>query len=96
MEFKIDYKNADGNIANYYPDFLVKENPKSIYIIELKGREDLDDVLKVERLRQYCDDANKKETKKIQYKMLYIKQDAWEKYQPKSFEECVRIFSIEK
>lgn len=96
VEFKIDYKNTDGNIANYYPDFLVKENTKSIYIIELKGREDLDDVLKVERLRQYCDDANRKEAKKIQYKMLYIKQEAWEKYQPKSFEECVRIFSIEK
>ncbi|MCK9466731.1 MAG: DEAD/DEAH box helicase family protein [Candidatus Absconditabacterales bacterium] len=93
VEFKIDYKNADGNIANYYPDFLVKKDQKTIYIIETKGREDLDDRLKIERLKQYCEDANSREQKKITYKMLYIKQEDYEKYTPRNFEECIKAFS---
>lgn len=92
VEFKIDYKNADGNIANYYPDFLVKKDQKTIYIIETKGREDLDDRLKIERLKQYCEDANSREKKKITYKMLYIKQEDYEKYTPRNFEECIKTF----
>ena len=36
IEFKIDYQNTDGSIANYYPDFLVKQDERTIYIIELK------------------------------------------------------------
>ena len=92
VEFKIDYKNTDGNISYYYPDFLIKKDNKTIYIIELKWREDLDDILKVKRLEQYCEDANTREKKKIRYEMLYIKQDDYEKYQPKSFEECIRVF----
>ena len=94
VEFKIDYQNADGNISYYYPDFLVKQNAKTIYIIELKGREDLDDIRKIERLRQYCNDINNQKAQKAEYKVLYIKQEDWDKYQPKSFEECVRVFSL--
>jgi len=92
VEFKIDYKNTDGNISYYYPDFLIKKDNKTIYIVELKWREDLDDILKIKRLKQYCEDANAREIKKIRYEMLYIKQDDYDKYQPKNFEECVKVF----
>lgn len=92
VEFKIDYKNTDGNISYYYPDFLIKKDPKTIYIIETKWREDLDDILKIKRLEQYCEDANSREKNKIRYEMLYIKQEDYEKYQPKNFEECIRVF----
>lgn len=81
IHFKIDYKNADGSISYYYPDFFVKKDDKTIYIIETKGREDLDDPLKIARLKQWCEDANDRQ-KKIIYKMLYVKQDDWEKYKP--------------
>jgi type III restriction enzyme len=33
VHFSIDYKNADGNIKNYYPDFFVKVSEKRIYIV---------------------------------------------------------------
>jgi type III restriction enzyme len=92
VHFKIDYKNADGSISYYYPDFFVKTDNKTIYIIETKGREDLDDLLKIERLGQWCDDANARQ-KKINYKMLYIKQEEWEKYRPKDFGELVKNYS---
>lgn len=90
VHFKIDYKNADGTIANYYPDFFVKINGKTVYIVETKGREDLDDSLKIKRLAQWCDDANKRQ-KKITYKMLYIKQEDWDKYKPKNWLDLVKL-----
>lgn len=88
VHFKIDYKNADGAISNYQPDFFVKVNQKLIYIVETKGREDLDDPLKIERLKQWCEDASERQ-KRIEYKMLYVKQEEYEKYKPKSFGELI-------
>ena len=92
VNFRIDYKNADGEISNYYPDFIVKVSNKEIYIVETKGREDLDDPLKIKRLKQWCEDINKVQKKTI-YKMLYIKQEEWEKDRLKNFDEVVRLFS---
>ncbi len=92
VHFKIDYKTADGTIANYYPDFFVKTDDKTVYIVETKGREDLHDPLKIARLAQWCDDANSRQNK-ITYKMLYIKQEEWEKYKPRSWDDVMKLFS---
>lgn len=92
VHFKIDYKNADGNIRDYYPDFFVKVSEKEIYIVETKGREDLDDIEKIKRLYQWCDDVNAAQSK-VTVKALYVKQDTYEKYTPKSFEELITNFS---
>ena len=91
VHFKIDYKNADGTIANYYPDFFVKTDEKTLYIVETKGREDLDDPLKIKRLAQWCEDANKRQIK-ITYKMLYVKQEDWDNYKPKKWNDVVNLF----
>ena len=58
VHFKLDYVNADGNISDYYPDFFVKLSDKQMYIVETKGQEDLDVPLKMQRLRQWCQDIN--------------------------------------
>ncbi len=92
IHFKIDYKNASGAISSYYPDFFVKTDNKTIYIVETKGREDLNDIEKIKRLEQWCKDANERQ-KKIEYKMLYVKQEQWDKYTPKSFAELMTNFS---
>ena len=91
VHFKIDYKNADGDIKDYYPDFFVKVSEKEIYIVETKGREDLDDIEKIKRLDQWCDDINSVQNK-VKITALYVKQEDYEKYTPKSFEELVRNF----
>jgi type III restriction enzyme len=36
-QFRMEYRNADGSIANYYPDFLVKRTDVEIWVIETKG-----------------------------------------------------------
>jgi len=91
IHFKIDYRNSSGAISSYYPDFFVKTDKKTIYIVETKGREDLDDIEKIKRLRQWCEDASERQ-KKIEYKMLYVKQEEWDKYKPTTFSQSVELF----
>ncbi len=88
---RIEYKNSEGFIATYYPDFFVKKDDKTVYIIETKGREEEDDKLKFERLQKWCEDVNDRQNKMI-YKALYIKQEEWEKDKPKNFNEVTEIF----
>ena len=71
VRFKLDYINADGDISNYYPDFLVKLSNKRIVIVETKGQEDLDVPLKMQRLRQWCEDINRVQTD-VRYDSVYV------------------------
>ncbi|MDO8435871.1 MAG: RhuM family protein [bacterium] len=91
VHFKIDYKNASGSISDYYPDYIVKVSPQEYYVVEIKGREDINDVEKIKRLAQWCVDVNANQ-KNVVYKMLYIRQEEWEAQQqkPRNFQEVVR------
>jgi type III restriction enzyme len=91
VHFKIDYVNADGDISNYYPDFIVKKSPKEIFIIETKGLEDLDVPLKIERLHQWCEDINKIQSD-VMYDFVFVDQESFESYKPNSFKELIQNF----
>jgi type III restriction enzyme len=88
---RIEYKNSEGFIATYYPDFFVKKNDKEVYIIETKGREEEDDKIKFERLQKWCVDVNDRQSRVI-YKALYVQQEDYEKNVAKNFDELVRLF----
>lgn len=92
VHFKLDYVNADGDISNYYPDFLVKVSNKKVFIVETKGQEDLDVPLKMERLKQWCADINKVQ-KAVQYDFVFVDEESFQKYQPKSFSSLVSAFT---
>lgn len=89
---RIEYKNSEGFIATYYPDFFVKVDDKLVYIIETKGREDEDDKIKFERLQKWCIDVNERQTRVV-YKALYVKQEDYEEHKAKNFDELVRLFN---
>jgi len=86
VHFKLDYVNADGNISDYYPDFFVKLSDKQIYIVETKGQEDLDVPLKMQRLRQWCEDINQVQSD-VTYDFVCVDMENFEKYKPTSFHE---------
>lgn len=92
LGFKLDYKNSNGEISNYFPDFIVKIDNKNIYIVETKGREDLDDELKYKRLQQWCEDVGKNQ-KKIIFTSLFISQEDYLNYRPQTFKELIKISS---
>ena len=91
VHFKLDYVNADGDISNYYPDFIVKKSNKETYIIETKGQVDLDVPLKMQRLKQWCEDINKVQSD-VTYDFVFVDEERFNKYSPKSFDELVTNF----
>ena len=91
VRFKLDYVNADGDISNYHPDFVVKVSDKKTFIIETKGREDLDVPLKMRRLQQWCEDINRAQTD-VAYDYVYVDEDSFEQYKPSSFKELTDNF----
>lgn len=95
INFKIEYQAQDGNIREYYPDFFVKTGPNTFYIIETKGREDADDVLKIKRLITWCNDINKAQSE-YTYTPVYIRQEKWEEVKKdlKTFEDVLKVFLI--
>ena len=95
LNFKMTYINHEGGISNYYPDFVIHLNNNERFIVETKGAENLDDPRKIERLKQWCEDATQS-TGKI-YKYLYVKQEDWDSLglTPNSFEEIIPVFKKE-
>ena len=91
VRFKLDYVNADGDISNYYPDFLVKLPAKRIFIVETKGREELDVPLKMQRLRAWCEDINRAQTDMV-YDFAYVDEESFKKYKPATFKQLVAGF----
>src|SRR5262249_23906070 len=91
VHFKLDYVNANGDISNYYPDFVVKLSPNRVFIVETKGQEDLDVPLKMQRLRQWCADVNQVQTD-VTYDFVYVDQESFEHYKPTSFRHLVDSF----
>lgn len=95
VNFYIEYQAENGNISKYYPDFFVKTNEKTFFILETKGREDLDDIRKINRLAVWCRDINKNQTDDT-YNAVYVKQEEWEKQKNrlKNFEDLWAIFKV--
>jgi len=95
VNFSIEYQKENGNIASFFPDFFIKTSPTTFYILETKGREDLDDIRKIKRLATWCKDINTAQ-KEYTYTPVYIKQEKWEevKNDLKSFNDVIKIFKV--
>lgn len=95
INFKIEYQAQDGNIREYFPDFFVKTGTNTFYILETKGREDLDDLLKIKRLATWCKDINNAQSE-YTYNPVYVKQEKWDdlKNNLKSFQDLISIFFV--
>ncbi|MDD5631731.1 MAG: hypothetical protein PHI13_06870, partial [Methylococcales bacterium] len=95
INFKIEYQAENGNIKEYYPDFFIKTAANTFYILETKGREDLDDIRKIKRLATWCKDINAAQSE-YTYTLVYVKQEKWEdvKKDIKSFGELCKLFEL--
>ena len=91
MKQYIEYVKHDGRIGSYYPDFFVKLKDESIWIVETKGAETLNDPLKYKRLETWCNDATK--TQNINWDCLYLRQEVWNsiKVKPNCFFDLLNM-----
>ncbi|MFP5357317.1 MAG: DEAD/DEAH box helicase family protein [Gammaproteobacteria bacterium] len=85
--FKLDYVRADGDLSNYVPDFIAKAADGTVYIIETKGRAELDLPQKMARLKQWCEDANvaSAHSSGPEYCFVYVDQEGFERNPPRDF-----------
>lgn len=92
--FKIDYVKADGDLSGYVPDFLVKTTDGTVWIVETKGRAELDLPQKMKRLRQWCEDATaaSQDEGGSAYRFVYVDQAGYERNPPKDFASLCAAF----
>jgi type III restriction enzyme len=70
---------------------MVKLSATRIVIAETKGQEDLDVPLKMERLRQWCEDINGVQSN-VTYDFVYVDEESFAKYKPTSFRQLLDGF----
>jgi type III restriction enzyme len=92
--FKLDYVRADGELSTYTPDFILRTADGGVWVVETKGREELDVPQKMARLRQWCTDATEasKPESGTRYGFVYVDQQSFEQHKPSSFAGLVNTF----
>lgn len=81
VRFSLEYRNEDGRLAYYYPDFVVRMTDDAHLVIEAKGRTDLDVPHKDARARRWADDATTATGVRWQY--FRIDEDIFDEYSPR-------------
>jgi type III restriction enzyme len=84
---------ADGDLSTYTPDFIVRTADGTVWIVETKGREELDLPQKMARLRQWCPDATAAEENGQRYDFVFVDEAGFEKHQPKTFAALAASFT---
>jgi len=92
--FLIEYKDSDGDLRLYYPDFVVLTQNNEHFIVEAKGREDIDVQYKDKRIKLWCEDATN--LAKSKWSFIRIDQEDFEKYRFKSVKELISTLKDEE
>ncbi len=92
--FKLDYVRADGDLSNYIPDFVVRTNDGNVWIVETKGRAEIDVPQKMARLAQWCADATHASQTEggSAYRFVYVDQAGFETHKPSTFAGLAATF----
>ena len=90
--FCIDYVNSDGEIKKYYPDFFLKKTELEFFLVETKGREDVEDALKLKRLSSWCEDVNNNQSL-VKWDFVFIEEKPFYKNVFNNFDDIVRTFT---
>ncbi|MDZ4831458.1 MAG: hypothetical protein SGJ09_14825 [Phycisphaerae bacterium] len=93
--FKIDDAKADGDLSSYTPDFFVKTTDGNTWIVEMKGREEIDVPQKMARLRQRCADATAASVDEdaVEYRFVFVDEDGFERHAPGTFAALAASFT---
>ncbi len=85
--FCIQYTDTLANIRNYFPDFIAISEDNTNWIIETKGREDIEVKLKDNAAINWCRIATELTDASWQY--IKVPQKEFEQLHPDSFEELI-------
>jgi type III restriction enzyme len=85
--FCIQYTDTRANVRNYFPDFVVQTTPDQFWLIETKGREDIEVALKDQAAHLWCETVS--QLVAVEWRYLKVPQPDYEKLQPENFAELV-------
>jgi len=94
MGFSVEYRDSEGNLRLYHPDFVVSTKGNGHLVVETKGEEDIDIKHKDERIRLWCKDATK--LTKSQWAFKRVDQEDFERYRFKSIDELISTFKEDR
>ena len=86
-KLSIEYLDSETNLRFYEPDFVAVGNNGIHWLLETKGREDLDVQYKNERAERWCEDVS--HLTGIEWRFLMIPQKQFEKLNPQNFTDLV-------
>jgi type III restriction enzyme len=90
--FTLEYQAAGGGIIrDYRPDFVARDADGVIWIIETKGREDIQDARKWERLKLWCADATEQDAPRA-YRAMFVREEDWDAHRAASFAEASQLY----
>jgi len=89
--FCIQYTDTIANIRNYFPDFIAIADDRTNWIIETKGREDVEVVLKDNAAINWCRSASELTNESWMY--IKVPQKEFEQLHPDSFEELLTVLN---
>ena len=86
---------ANGDLSNNMLDFIVRDTSGIVWIIETKGREEIDLPQKMARLKQYCADATAASALggRTGDAFLYADQKSFEKHNPNTLAAMASSFT---
>ncbi len=90
--FCIQYTDTLANIRNYYPDFVAIDTDGCNWLIETKGREDIEVQLKDSAAINWCNTAT--ELTKQDWKYLKVPQKEFEQLHPSELSELVTVLNL--
>ncbi|MGD9966470.1 MAG: DEAD/DEAH box helicase family protein [Hyphomonadaceae bacterium] len=88
--FKLDYVKSNGELSTYTPDFIVRDSGGAVWIVETKGRAELDLPQKMARLKLWCEDATA--AGEQTYGFVYVDQQSFERHPPRGFSDVVASY----
>ncbi len=85
--FFVEYRDSEGNLRYYYPDFVVRAK-NTYFVLETKGREDIDVEFKDRRIVVWCEDVSK--ITGMEWKFTRVNEEDFKKYHFDSLNELVK------
>jgi len=89
--FCIQYTDTLANIRNYFPDFIAISHLNTNWIIETKGREDVEVALKDSAAINWCRVATELTDTKWEY--IKVPQKEFEQLHPDTFEDLIAVIN---
>lgn len=89
--FCIQYTDTLAKIRNYFPDFIVITDDNTKWVIETKGREDIEVRLKDNAAINWCNAAT--ELTKENWNYIKVPQKEFEQLHPDNFSELIAVLN---